>query len=85
MANIRIMADAPVKEIKKNGVVINKDGRDKLIEADSVVLATGFTWDNTLYEALRGLAPEVYTAGVSTVDGHMIQGIYEAFKLGLKI
>jgi 2,4-dienoyl-CoA reductase (NADPH2) len=85
LANVTVMADAPVKEIKENGVVIEKDGSPELIEADTVVLATGFLWDDTVHEAVKDLAPEVYALGVSVVDSHMIQGIYEAFRLAMKI
>ena len=85
MTNVIVMADAPVREIKENGVVIEKDGSAQFIEADTVVLATGFLWDDTLYEGVKELAPEVYALGVSVVDSHMIHGIYEAFELAMKI
>lgn len=85
MANVQIMSDAPVKEIKEDGVIIEKDSSLEFIKADTVVLATGFTWDNSLYEAIKDLAPEVYTAGVASTNDHMIKGIYEAFEVALKI
>ncbi|MDP6179656.1 MAG: FAD-dependent oxidoreductase, partial [Desulfatiglandales bacterium] len=85
MANVQINADAPVEEIKENGVFIKRDGTRQFIEADTVVLATGFTWDNTLYEAIKGSAPEVYTAGAASTVGHMIEGVCDAFDVAMKI
>lgn len=84
LANIQIILNAPVKEIKENGVLIEKDGLEQFIPAESVVLATGFVPDTSLYESIKNLAPEVYIAGTATV-GHMIEGIGNAFEMALKI
>ena len=85
MADVTVMADASVREIKSKSVLIERDGSAQSIEADTVVLATGFLWDDTLYEAVKDLAPEVHALGVSVVNSHMIHGIYEAFSLALKM
>ncbi len=85
ISHVTVMADAWLKQIKENVAVIEKDGSELSIPVDTVVLATGFIWDDTLYEALKDSAPEVHALGVHVVDGHMIQGIYEAFELAMKI
>ena len=85
LSNVTVMADAWIKEIEAKGVVIEKDGSEQSLNVDTVVLATGFIWDDTLHEKVKDFAPEVYTLGVHVVDGHMIQGIYEAFHLAMKI
>jgi len=84
LTNVQIISNAPVKEIKKNGVMIEKDGLEQFIQADTVVLATGFVPDTSLYESIKNLAPEVYIAGTATV-GHMIEGIGKAFEVAIKI
>jgi 2,4-dienoyl-CoA reductase (NADPH2) len=84
LANVQIIFNAPVKEIKENGVMIEKDGLEQFIRADTVVLATGFVPDTSVYESIKNLAPEVYIAGAATV-GHMIEGIGKAFEVAMKI
>jgi thioredoxin reductase len=83
-ANVQVISNAPVKEIKANGVVIERDGSEQFIEADTVVLATGFVSDTSLYESLKNLGPAVHIAGTATV-GHMIEGIGNAFEVAMKI
>lgn len=85
LSSVTVMADAWLKHIKVNEAVIERDGSERSIPVDTVVLATGFVWDDTLYEKIKDLAPEVHALGVGVVDGHMIQGIYEAFGLAMKI
>jgi len=84
MANVEIITNAPIKEIKENGVTIEKDGIEQFIQADTVVLATGFVPDTSLYESIKNLAPEIYIAGTDTI-GHMIEGIGNAFEVAIKI
>jgi 2,4-dienoyl-CoA reductase (NADPH2) len=84
LTDVQIISNAPVKEIKRNGLIIEKDGLEQFIRTDTVVLATGFVPDTSLYETIKNLAPEVYTAGTATV-GHMIEGIAKAFEVAIKI
>lgn len=85
MANVQTMADWAIKEIRKDGVVVVRDGSDKFIEADTVVLATGFTWDDSLLKSIEGLVPVVHAAGIASTTDHLIAGIREAFELAMKI
>jgi len=84
LANVQVISNAPVKEIKGNGIIIERDGSEQFIEADTVVLATGFVSDTSLYESLKNLGPAVHLAGTATV-GHMIEGIGKAFEVAIKI
>jgi 2,4-dienoyl-CoA reductase (NADPH2) len=85
LTNVQIIFHAPVKEIKENGVMIEKDGLEKFIPADTIVLATGFVPDTSLYNTIKNLAPpEVYVAGTATA-GHMIEGIGKAFEAAIRI
>lgn len=50
-------------EITDKGVVVSKDGEKQLLEADSVIMATGFRPDKTLKEQFKGCAPTVLFIG----------------------
>jgi hypothetical protein len=67
------------------GVVINRDGTRQLLDADTVVLATGFFWDDSLHQEFNGLAPEFYPVKGAALQGHLIQGIAEAFELAMRV
>jgi 2,4-dienoyl-CoA reductase (NADPH2) len=82
---IRTMVGALLKEIKKDGVVVTKDGVEEFIEADTVVLATGFVPDPSLYEAIKEVVPETYAVGNTVSTGHAIEGISQALDVALKI
>ena len=85
MSNVQVLTSTQVKEIKKDGVVVETDGAEQFIEADTVVLATGFAPDTSFYETIKNLAPEVYVAGNAAVKGHTIDGVSNAFEVAMKI
>jgi len=85
LLGVKTMVEAPLKEVKKDGVVVTKDGAEEFIKADSVVLATGFVPDPSLYEAIKEVVPETYAIGNTVSKGHAIQGTGEALEVALKI
>lgn len=85
MSNVKVITKAQVKEIKKDGVMVETDGVERFVEADTVVLATGFAPDTTFYETIRDLAAEVYIAGNAAIKGHTIEGVGNAFEVAMKI
>ena len=85
LAGVQIISNAPVKEIKSNGVIIEKDGFQQFVQADTVVLATGFIRETTLYENIKDLAPEVHIVGSGPFISHTIESIGEAFEIASKI
>lgn len=84
LANVQIISGSRVKEIKKNGVIVEKNGIEQLVEADTVVLATGFHEDTSAYETLSNLSLQIPIATVATT-GHLIEGIGKAFEVAMKI
>lgn len=85
LAKVRVVCKAPVREIQDMGIIIEQDGTRQRVEADTVVLATGFFWDESLYQQLKGLAPESYSVKAATTRGHLIHGIAEAFELAMRV
>ena len=85
LAGVQTIVRAQAKEIKADHIIIDHEGTAQVIEADTVVLATGFMPDSRIYESAKGLAPEVYIAGMATKTGHTIEGIGDAFEVAMKI
>ncbi len=60
---VRSFLNTQCVEITDKGVVVSKDGEKQLLEADSVIMATGFRPDKTLKEQFEGCAPTVLFIG----------------------
>ena len=78
-AGVTILTGAKCKEITDDGlIVITKAGDELHIEAGSVIIAVGDRPNKTLERELRGIVPEIYTAG----DCVKPEGIAEAVAAG---
>lgn len=86
-AGVRALAGATPKRITPEGVVIEQNGREELIEADTVLVAAGLAVNTRFFEELKakGLAPEIYTVGSPEFAAHAIHTVKEAYRLGLSI
>jgi len=74
---IEILTNTTAKEITDKGVVaVDINGNKQVIEADTVVIAVGFTSNNGLGEKLRGEIPEVYTIGDCVKLGKIWEAIH---------
>ncbi len=73
-------------EIRNNGVIIkNKEGNEKFLEADTVIVGTGFISDHSIYKSLEGLAEEVYEIGDSVSPGRIYDAVHEGYLRGKEI
>lgn len=61
--NVNIVTRATVRRISDAGVIYEREGKEELAEADTVVIATGSKSENGLFDALQGVIPEVYQIG----------------------
>ena len=84
---VMAVADAEAREITGEGVVVEKDGQPSLLEADTVVLATGYQANRVLLEQLkeRQGMPEVYAIGDCVEPRKAIDAIREGFEIGWRI
>jgi 2,4-dienoyl-CoA reductase-like NADH-dependent reductase (Old Yellow Enzyme family)/thioredoxin reductase len=79
----KCLTNTETKKITDNGIiVINKEGKEQAIKADTVVLARGLTPRNKLYEALLGKVPELYNIGDSKEPRVIMNAVHEGFYAG---
>ncbi len=80
-----------LREVRYNGVgpkgviVTTRDGEQRTIEADTVILAAGSVPDTGLYEAIKGKVAEVYRIGDCVEPRTIRDAISEGFRTGQKI
>jgi len=82
---VEIHTNSRLVEIKENGVVVLKEGEEQFIEADAVILATGFKGDETLFMKLEDLAEEVYQIGDVASPRKIYDAIQEGHLIGKEI
>jgi len=84
---VEVITDSEVTEITEAGVMIEKDTERGHLDADSIILATGFRPDRSLLEQLseRQGRPEVYAIGDCVEPRKAIEAIHEGFNIGQTI
>lgn len=83
-ADIRL--SSALKEIRENSVLIEKDGSTQELPADTVIMATGFVENNSLYNALKDSGKEVYVVGdARRSPGNIMRSVADGNEVGRKI
>jgi 2,4-dienoyl-CoA reductase (NADPH2) len=82
---ISMVSSAKVERITDKGVMVKIDGENKLIEADTVVIAVGHRSNNKLLEELKAKAPEVYGIGDCVEPRTALEAIREAYDIAIRI
>lgn len=71
-----------VQEIGEGGVeILKSDGTQEHLEADTVILATGFRSDESAYRQMRSVFPAVYNIGDSVRSRNIYYAVHEAYEL----
>lgn len=83
--DLNIHTDSLVVAINRQGLLINHAGEEKLVAADSVVIAMGSVPDSTLASQLRGNGYQLYTIGDCVKPGRIEDAINQAAYLGRQI
>ena len=82
---ILTITEAKLVEITDRGALVEKEESKRLIEADTVVLATGATPDKELYEKLKETVSEIYCIGDCVEPRKAIDAIREGMEVALQV
>ena len=83
--NVRLLTKTLAKEIKANGVLIERNGAEEFIEADYIIIAVGSAAQNSLETELKEFVQEVYAVGDCFKPGNILNAVHEGYKVGLII
>ncbi len=79
---IEMLINTTAQAITDEGVVaVDMEGNKQVVEADTVILATGFRSNKELEGKLRGVAPEVYAIGDCVKPGKIWGAIDSASRI----
>src|SRR5690606_1112493 len=76
---IKVMTSAKELRATEKGVLVQADGEEKEIEADTVVLAIGFNPDKTLYEELKHDFAEIHRIGEARRVANIMYAIWDYY------
>lgn len=71
--------------IQPNGVLVQSDGQENFIPADTVVLAVGSRPNNTLYEELLGKIADLTLIGDALQPAKVYEAVQSAYRAAIKI
>jgi len=79
---IKTLTRTQAKEITREGVIAERDGKDLFLKGDTVVIAAGARPDNRLYEELKGRVAEVHLIGDAKSPRKVLEAVAEGFEAG---
>jgi 2,4-dienoyl-CoA reductase (NADPH2) len=82
---IEIKRNAKAKRIEDDRVVVEVEGREESIPADTVIIAVGSCPEQRLYEELKRTGMEVHLVGDAKEARKAIDAIREGYELGLSL
>jgi len=82
---LNIYTDSLVVAVNRQGLLITRSGEEKLVAADSVVIAMGSVPNDTLISQLSGNGYQLYTIGDCVRPGRIEDAINQASYIGRQI
>jgi len=82
---VKMVTLATATKITEEGVVYEHEGQEKLVPADTVVIAAGVESSKGLAEALEGAFAEVHNVGDCIDPRHAMDAIHEAARIARQI
>lgn len=84
-AGVVVLRSTAVVAIEPQCVHVRGPEGERLLPADTVVLAVGYRPDDRLRHQFDGLAPEIYSLGDAESVQHALNGVGRAFEVALAI
>lgn len=82
---VNIITLAEAKEITNDGVIIAQGDEEKLIQADTIILATGFKGKPEFNESFKDTAPEVFFIGNCVKQGNILDAVRKGFLAAINL
>lgn len=82
---IEMRKNAVARRIEPDRVIVEVDGKEEEIPADTVIIAAGSCPDSALYGELKESGMEVYLIGDAKEARKAIEAIQEGYEVGLRI
>jgi len=82
---VNCLDQTKVLEIRLDGVLVENEGTQKVIPADTVILAVGSQSNNELYHALQGKLESLSIIGDAAKPRKVLDAIHEAYAEAIRV
>ena len=82
---VKVMDRCGIKEVNQDGVVVDKEGKEVLVPADTVVLAIGAVPNDELVKQLEGKVKELHVIGDALEPRKLNEALREGFDLARRL
>ncbi len=83
---VTLLTSATCEEIGEGSVLVTTaEGERKAIPTDTVIIAAGYTADDSLYRALEGKVPEIHCIGNSAKPRKILEATSDGYVTGLAL
>ncbi len=79
---VRTMTNTKAREVTDKGLVVEREGNETFLSADTVVMAAGAKPVNALYEKIKDRIPEVYLIGDAKTPRKALEAVAEGLEVG---
>jgi 2,4-dienoyl-CoA reductase-like NADH-dependent reductase (Old Yellow Enzyme family)/thioredoxin reductase len=81
--DLRIVSFSTYKQVTDSGlIVVDKAGKENLVEGGKVIFALGFSPNDQLVEALQNVVPQILTAGDTVEPRKVLYAVAEGLQAG---
>jgi 2,4-dienoyl-CoA reductase-like NADH-dependent reductase (Old Yellow Enzyme family)/thioredoxin reductase len=85
VSNPRVLFGVGVKDFDAEGLKITVQGEDQVVPCDTLIISLNRTSNDSLFEQVKGKAPEVYNIGDCAKIGEIKDAIFQANEVARKI
>jgi 2,4-dienoyl-CoA reductase (NADPH2) len=83
---VRFITEVKYKEITGKGLVVKtRDGREQLIEGDTIITALPLKPNTEFFNSMKGKAKEVYAIGDADMPAYIVDAIAAGAKIGFSL
>jgi 2,4-dienoyl-CoA reductase-like NADH-dependent reductase (Old Yellow Enzyme family)/thioredoxin reductase len=76
-SGVKVLAQTPVRRVGRGGAMAGDTGKERVIEADTVVVALGAHPNDALAQGLKGLVPTLFVVGDASAPRRIWHAIHE--------
>ena len=82
---VELITNTCISKVTDTGAVVTSNGEEKLIPADSIIIAVGFRSRNTLFEELKYDYSKIYNLGDGKKVRNIRAAIWDAYEVARSI
>lgn len=82
---VKLLTSSKVIKTTENGVIVETNGAQQKIAADSVILAVGYIADNSLYEEVKYDIADIHLIGDARKVSNIMYAIWDAYEVAANL